>query len=199
MNQIVRITARIPQPPASKMPAEQWRVLTDAIFPAAKSAEAICLAIDYCASRRLDIFKRPVHIVPMYNAALKKEVETVWPGINELQVTAARTGQWAGMDAPEWGPTLTRTFEGDTGVGVDKRHHKVTVNFPEWCSVTVYRMINGQRCPFAEPVYSGKVVRPDEQMVRGAQCHMAEAGSWPVAQERQGRFVACGVPRRDGE
>lgn len=153
MNQIARISARIPQPPSIKMEPAQWRVLTDAIFPSAKSAEAIALAIDYCTARRLDIFKRPVHIVPMWNSTLGKQVETVWPGINELQVTASRTGQWAGMESPEWGEVKTRTFRGETGKDRDKKKVEITLEYPEWCSVTVYRMVGGVKCGFAEPVY----------------------------------------------
>jgi phage recombination protein Bet len=128
---------------------QQWRVLVDAIFPNAKSPESVVLALDYCKARGLDPFKRPVHIVPMYNSALGREVETVWPGINSICTEAARTGAWAGMDAPQWGPDVTQTFEGRTKQGPVK----ATVTFPEWCSVTVHRIVHGQRCAFTETVY----------------------------------------------
>src|SRR6516225_8559708 len=78
----------------------QWRVLCEAIWPSARSAESISLALAYCGARRLDPFKRPVHIVPMWSTLLKREVETVWPGINELLTTAARSQQFAGVDEP---------------------------------------------------------------------------------------------------
>lgn len=151
MNALTTSQPRLPYPgERTGCTPAQWRVLTDAIFPSAKSAASIVLALQYCAARKLDVFKRPVHVVPMWNSALRQEVETIWPGINELQVTAARTGQWAGMDHPEWGPEITRTFRGQDK---DKRANEVTLNYPEWCSVTVYRMIAGQKCGFAEPVY----------------------------------------------
>ena len=150
----VTIQTRLPLPPAAGVTAQQWRVLTEAIFPSAKTAEAICLALDYCRARRLDVFKRPVHIVPMWNSTLGGEVETVWPSINELQTTAGRTGKWAGMDAPEWGPLITRKFEGTVvGKRGEERQVKAEVTFPEWCSVTVYRLINGERYAFNEPVF----------------------------------------------
>jgi hypothetical protein len=57
--------------------------------------------------RGLDPFKRPVHIVPVWNSSLGREVETVWPSINELETTAARTGAWAGIDPPDFGPLQT--------------------------------------------------------------------------------------------
>jgi len=153
MSQSVAIRARLPQPSGMSVTPSQWRVLTDAIFPAAKTPEAITLALDYCSARKLDPFKRAVHIVPMWNSSLRREVETVWPGINELQVTAARTGQWAGMDEPKWGPIKKRTFKGRVGKDNNQRDVEVTLEYPEWCAVTVYRMIGGERHAFTEPVY----------------------------------------------
>jgi hypothetical protein len=87
-----------------------WKVLTESIFPSAKTPEGVLLAVRYCQARKLDIMRRPVHVVPMWSKALGREVETVWPGIAEVQTTAARTGQWAGMDAPRFGPDKTHTF-----------------------------------------------------------------------------------------
>jgi hypothetical protein len=90
--------------------------------------------------------KRPVNIVPMYDERQRRWVETIWPSINETQITAARTLEWAGMAFPEWGPDRTQTF-------TDDKHHKYEVTFPEWCAVTVYRNVKGERCAFVEPVF----------------------------------------------
>lgn len=128
-----------------------WRVLVEAIFPSAKSVEAILMALSYCQTRKLDIFKRPVHIVPMWSTAANGYVETVWPGIAELRTTAFRTGQYAGCDEAAFGPTLERTFSGrvkEKGAWLDKA---VTVKFPEWCRLTVYRDLNGKVCKFVGP------------------------------------------------
>jgi phage recombination protein Bet len=198
-------------PAAAPVDVEQWRVLTDAIFPGAKSAEAIVLALNYCKARGLDVFKKPVHIVPMWNSTLGREVETVWPGINELQTTAARTGHWAGMDPPTWGPMKRRTFTGLVGRRGQERNTSVVVDFPEWCEVTVYRMINGQRCAFSEPVYweecyarMGRSEVPNDTWQRRArgQLHKcAKAASlraaFPedgsaTAEEMEGRAIAEG-------
>lgn len=149
----VAIRARLPQPAGMSITPSQWRVLTDAIFPSAKTPEAIALALDYCVARKLDPFKRAVHIVPMWNSSLRKEVETVWPGINELQVTAARTGQWAGMDEPRWGPLIKRTFKGLVGRNEHQRAVEIAMEYPEWCAVTVYRTLGGTKHAFTEPVY----------------------------------------------
>lgn len=124
-----------------------WRVLVETIFPAAKSVEAVVMALNYCKRRGLDAFKRPVHIVPMWNSALRREVETIWPGIAELRTTAFRTGNYGGMDEPEFGETVEQVFEGRNNDNV----RKAKVAYPEWCRITVYRMLNGHRHKFVGP------------------------------------------------
>jgi len=133
---------------------QAWKVLTEVTFPLAKTPEAIMMALDYCRARKLDIFKKPVHIVPMWSAALGRSVETVWPSIMEIQTTAARTGLWAGIDRPVWGPDKTQIFSGRYKDDFEQwQETSVEVTFPEWVAVTVYRVVNGQRCAFTEEVY----------------------------------------------
>ena len=133
---------------------QSWKVLTEVTFPTAKTPEAILMALDYCKARKLDIFKKPVHIVPMWSAVLGRNVETVWPSIMEIQTTASRTGVWAGMDRPVWGPDITKTFTGRYKDDNEQwQESSVTVTFPEWVAVTVYRIVAGKRCAFTEEVY----------------------------------------------
>lgn len=117
----------------------EWRALVDAVFPLAKEASSVILALSYCRARKLDPFKKPVHIVPMWNSALKRMVETVWPGIGELRTTAFRTGQYAGRDEAKYGETRRAKLG------------SVEIEYPEWCQVTVYRLLGGQRLPFPGP------------------------------------------------
>jgi phage recombination protein Bet len=121
-----------------------WRALIDAIWPGATSAEGVLLALSYCRGRNLDPFKRPVHIVPVWSNALRRMVEGVWPGIGELRTTAHRTGQYAGMDKPEWGPEITSRF-------LNKEGKTIEITHPQWCEVTVYRLVGGQPRPFPGP------------------------------------------------
>jgi phage recombination protein Bet len=130
-----------------------WEVLCDSIFPSAKTAEGILLAVRYCQARGLDALKRPVHVVPMWSKALGREVETIWPGINEVQITASRTGQWAGLDPARFGSDITRVFEGRAKTESGWNDVRVEVTFPEFAEVTVYRLVNGVRCPFSETVF----------------------------------------------
>jgi phage recombination protein Bet len=130
-----------------------WQVLCDSIFPSAKTAEGILLAVRYCQARGLDVLKRPVHVVPMWSKALGREVETIWPGINEVQITAARTKEWAGLDPAKFGPDITRVFEGRAKTESGWQDMQVKVTFPEFAEVTVYRLVNGVRCSFSETVF----------------------------------------------
>jgi hypothetical protein len=122
---------------------DRWRTLIDAIFPSAKTVAAVVMALDYCKARDLDIFKRPVHIVPMWSSVLQREIETVWPSISELRTTAFRTKQYGGMAEPEFGPLHKKEFKDSKGA--------ITVEFPEWCRITVTRFLNGVPCTFVGP------------------------------------------------
>lgn len=125
-----------------------WKALVEAVFPAAKTPDAIVMALSYCQARKLDPFKRPVHIVPMWSAAEGRMIETVWPGISELRTTAFRTGQYAGKAETEFGPLIEKKFEGENH---KKEKKTVNVTFPEWARITVSRMLNGIPCVFTSP------------------------------------------------
>lgn len=116
-----------------------WKALVEAIFPTATSMESVVLALSYCRARKLDPFKRCVHIVPIYNKDLKAYVDTIWPGIGELRTTAFRTGEYAGRD------------ECVCGDDICQKIGSVEVTYPEWARVTVYRMVKGQRVAFMGP------------------------------------------------
>src|SRR4051812_35281589 len=192
--------ARIPMPENAGVDPGQWKVLVEAIFPSARSPDAVMLALNYCRARGLDPFKRPVHIVPVWNSALGREVETVWPSINELETTAARTGAWAGIDPPDFGPLQTETFRGRRKVNSQWQDADVSVTFPEWAAVRVYRMVNGVRCPFSEPVFwlesygrVGASSLPNDQWARrprGMITKVAKAASLRAAFPEEAGYAA---------
>jgi phage recombination protein Bet len=116
-----------------------WKALCEAIFPNATTIESIALALSYCKARKLDPFKRVVHIVPIWNKQLGCMIDTVWPGIGELRTTAFRTGEYAGRSKTVFGPLIT------------KKIGKKELTFPEYAQVTVKRMIHGQIVEFSGP------------------------------------------------
>jgi len=144
MNAIVQFQApRLPYHPVVEerfgIDKGGWKVLCEAVFPAAESPDSIVMALAYCRARNLDIFKKPVQIVPIYDRKRGGMVDTVWPGIAELRTTAMRTGSFAGFDETTFGPDVNATLGGAEMV------------YPEWAQCTVYRLIAGQRVPFIGP------------------------------------------------
>lgn len=144
------------QPPRFAMPAnvekdydltpDTWRAVVDAVFPLAKTPGAVLMALAYCKKRNLDVFARVVHIVPIRVGG--REVETVWPGIGQLRVTAHRQKDFAGWKECEFGPDKTIEFSGKIAKweqgrisGYDDVAKQVT--FPEWARFTFLKMING--------------------------------------------------------
>lgn len=153
MTTALALRPRMPMPADAGVEASVWPVLTNALFPNAKTPEAIVLAVQYCKARNLDILKKPVNIVPVWDSKSGGFIEQIWPSINETQVTAARTGEWVGMDRPVFGPDITKTFTGRRRGRDGWADAEVTVTFPEWCEVTVYRFKHGERRAFTEPVW----------------------------------------------
>lgn len=225
--------ARLPYPEAAArmgLESSAWQTLVNATFPTARTAEGVILALNYCRARNLDVFKRPVHIVPI-RTKLKSpdgkeywaDIETVWPGINELRTTAHRTGVYAGSDPAEWGPDMTSEWElpsGDDDGGdhpnAPPREKKAAaapvrmlkVVHPEWCQITVYRIVQGQRVAFPGPrVYwletyatAGKSDRPNEMWkdrARGQLEKCAEAAALRKAfpEELGGEHIVEEAPR----
>lgn len=114
-------------------------VLQSSLYPGAKPA-SIKLVLGYCKAAGLDPMQKPVHIVPMRVKQPNGDYEwrdTIMPGISLYRVQAARTGELAGIDEPEFGPMKQ-------GLGIE---------YPEWCKVTAYRIIGGMRVPFTSCEY----------------------------------------------
>jgi len=144
MNAVVQFQApRLPFHPVVEerfgIDKSGWKVLVEAVFPAAASPDSIVMALAYCRARNLDIFKKPVQIVPIYDSKRGGMVDTVWPGIAELRTTAMRTGSFAGFEDTEYGPMI----EEDLGGAV--------IRYPEWAQCTVYRLVAGQKVAFVGP------------------------------------------------
>lgn len=147
--------ARIPYHPALAerfgVDKSAWRALVDAIFPNARSIESVILALSYCKARGLDVFKRPCHIVSVWNSEQRRYVDSIWSGIGELRTTASRTGSYAGFDECVFSEDTEQTFEGNVGKEGNERHIKATVRYPEWAQITVYRIVQNQRVAFPGP------------------------------------------------
>jgi phage recombination protein Bet len=132
-----------------KIDKSRWKALVEAIYPTAESTDTVILALSYCKAKGYDPFKRCIHIVPVWDKKQRKMVDTVWPSITELRITAHRTKQYSGKDATRWGPDK----EGKWSCKPDKgKAYEVNLVFPEWAQITVYRTIEGVRCAFSGPI-----------------------------------------------
>lgn len=116
--------------------AATWNALQNSLFPGA-TEDSVLMYVDYCRARKLDIMKKPAHIVPM-NVKDAKTGKYTWrdvimPAIYDYRATASRTGQYAGQDEPVYGQEI--------------EYMGVTV--PESCTVTVYKLVQGKIVPFS--------------------------------------------------
>ncbi|KAB0593662.1 phage recombination protein Bet [Cupriavidus gilardii] len=108
--------------------SELIKVLQSSLYPGA-CLESIKMVLDYCKASRLDPMQKPVHIVPMWDSKAGQMRDVIMPGVNLYRTQAARSGQFAGMSEPEFGPDVTKNIGG------------VEVTYPEWCRVTVRRLL----------------------------------------------------------
>lgn len=117
--------------------------LQTSLFPGAKAA-SIAAVLDYCEAAGLNVMLKPVHIVPMSVKLPNGKYEyrdVVMPGINHYRTQASRTRTYMGKSEPEWGPDRELMF-GD---------FKIVV--PEWCKVTVKRLVGGHIAEFTAQEY----------------------------------------------
>jgi len=138
--------------PKLGLPDSHWDVLCDTVFPEALEAKSIVKAVRYCQARKINVFNKPVAIIPMWSVGKKKFVETVWPGIKELLIQASRSGLFAGKEEVIFGPIIESELSGFIKERGEWTRRTITIKHPEWASVTVYKIVGGVRCPFTEKV-----------------------------------------------
>lgn len=178
--------------------------LKSSLYPGASDA-SVDLVLAYCQAAGLDPMQKPVHIVPMWDSKARETRDVVMPGIGLYRTNAARTGQFAGMSEPVFGPMVTEKLGSRE------------VTFPEWCKVTAYRQLpSGHVAEFTAVEYwienyAIKGGKEQDQApnamwtkrVRGqlAKCAQAQAlrmafpeatGAGPTAEEMEGKAIIEG-------
>ena len=127
--------------PASDARGELIQVLQSSLYPGADPA-SVELVIGYCATAGLDVMQKPVHIVPVWDGKAGRMRDVIMPGIGLYRTQASRTGQHLGTSEPEFGPMVTECIGGQE------------VTYPEWCRVTVRRLLpSGAVAEFAALEY----------------------------------------------
>ena len=180
------------------VPDDLMLVMQNSIYPGASQA-SIVMALTYCKAAGLDPIQKPVHIVPVWDRNSGKMRDVIMPGIGLYRTQAARSGNYAGISDPEFGPDVTENIGG------------LEVTYPTWCRVTVKRsMPNGQVADFTATerwkenyaVRGGKeksiapnamwAKRPYGQLAKCAEAQalrkaFPEIGSQPTAEEMDGK------------
>lgn len=180
------------------VPDDLMLVMQSSIYPGAAQT-SIVMALTYCKAAGLDPIQKPVHIVPVWDRNSGKMRDVIMPGIGLYRTQAARSGNYAGISDPEFGPDVTENIGGQE------------VTYPAWCRVTVKRsMPNGQVADFTATerwkenyaVRGGKeksiapnamwAKRPYGQLAKCAEAQalrkaFPEIGSQPTAEEMDGK------------
>lgn len=198
-------------PALSMNETELIDVLQSSVYPGAK-IESIKLVIGACRASGKDPLKKPYHIVPMQVSTGKKNEkgwdikewrDVIMPGINDYRTDASRTGQHAGTSEPEFGPDKTEAL------------NEVSITYPEWCRVTVKRLMpSGQIVEFSAVerwkenyATAGRdndapnamwKRRPYAQLAKCAEAQalrkgFPEVGSQPTADEMEGKEIDMGA------
>jgi len=177
------------------------QVMESSLYPGA-SPQSIGLVLNYCKAAGLDPMQKPVHIVPVWDSKNKRMRDVIMPGVGLYRTQAARTGQYAGVTEPEYGPDVTEKLGGQE------------ITYPAWCKVSVKRLLdNGTIVEFAATerwkenyaVKGGqeKSIAPNAMWLKRpygqiAKCAEAQAlrkafpemiGSQPTADEMEGREI----------
>lgn len=203
--------------PALSMDENQLiTVLENSLYPGANPT-SIALVINYCRASQLDPMQKPVHIVPIWDGKAKTMRDVIMPGIGLYRTQAARSGLYAGVSDPDFGPDITEKVGG------------LEITYPQWCRVSVKRTLpDGQIAEFsaterwkenyAQKGGAEKSVAPNAMWARRpyaqlAKCAEAQAlrkafpelaGSQPTADEMEGKvinddFAGTTIDGRTGE
>jgi phage recombination protein Bet len=120
--------------------SDKLQTLTDAgIIPANTPPAQVQLFAEACRQHGLSPFKKEIYLLS-YNTREGTRYATI-VGIDGLQQKAARTGRFAGVDQEQYDLLSNGSFKTSAELAAEKR-------LPISCTVTVYAIIGGVRCPF---------------------------------------------------
>ena len=108
------------------------------------SDDELRLFVQVCKGANLNPFLKQVHLVPRWDSKLGGEVRTIQVGIDGFRAVAESSGAYAGNDDP--------IFDGEHEIPITKYENKKPVDakltVPGKATVTVYKMVEGNRYPF---------------------------------------------------
>jgi phage recombination protein Bet len=126
-----------PQDVFGKITRSQLELIKRTVAKGASDDE-LRLFIQVCKGANLNPFLRQAHLVPFWDNKDGVERRAVIVGIDGFRSTAESSGCYAGND--------DAVYDGETEITYAGGKAKVTV--PNKATVTVYKMLEGQRLPF---------------------------------------------------
>lgn len=147
----VRIIERVienreiaPQDAFGKLTRPQIELIKRTVAKGASDDE-LRMFIQVCKGANLNPFLRQVHLVPRWDSREGKEVRSIQVGIDGFRAVAESSGQYAGNDDPVYDGEVD--LEVSAGKNAEAKTKKVTA--PARATVTVYKLMDGQRMPFS--------------------------------------------------
>ena len=124
-------------------PAQIETLAQAGVIPSGTPAAMVEVFAESCRQHGLSPFKKEIYLVA-YNSREGMKYHTI-VGIDGLQQKAARTGRFAGIDEEQY----NRASDGSYKTAAELKAAK---ELPISCTVTVYAIIAGIRCPFTATV-----------------------------------------------
>lgn len=128
---------------AGVTPAQIETLAQAGVIPANTPPAQVEVFAESCRQHGLSPFKKEIYLVS-YNTKNGVQYHTI-VGIDGLQQKAARTGRFAGVDEEQF----NRRSDGSYKTAAELKAAK---ELPISCTVTVYAIIGGVRCPFTATV-----------------------------------------------
>lgn len=201
MNAITHAHQQNQQNALTASDADIRTALKTSLYPGATDS-SVDLVLSYCRAAKLDPMQKPVHIVPMWDSKSKAMRDVVMPGIGLYRIMADRSGTYAGISEPEFGPDITKTFK-----------NGAQVTFPDWCRISVRKVVGAHIVEFTAREYwlenyatAGRdsdspnamwTKRPRGQIAKCAEAQalrkaFPEVGAQPTAEEMEGKMLDMG-------
>jgi phage recombination protein Bet len=98
------------------------------------------LFIQICKGANLNPFLRQAFLVPRWDSKFAREIRTVQISIDGFRSIAESSGAYAGNDDP--------IFSGEIEIPVGKDRAIKNIMVPAQATVTVYKMVGSEKCPF---------------------------------------------------
>ena len=190
---------------------EEALILKNSIYPAEK-IKSLEMLVEYCRAIDMSPYLQVAHIVNKFvedkETGIKEYKDTIMPGIGQYRVKADKSGLYAGIEPPKLGPMITETIDG------------VTFSYPEYCIVTIKKLVGGKVCSFSHIEYwkenyatvnKNSAVpnrmwkkRPVAQLIKCAEMQVtkkafsAEVTQHPTLEELEGKEPSIASEREPG-